>query len=85
MGLRLLAAKAAVSAGCLRRRERRCPAMADTTDTANVIIRPTIVWTVAVLAGLALNWLVPLPFAPAAVPAGWLGAMVFVLALALFA
>jgi protein-S-isoprenylcysteine O-methyltransferase Ste14 len=38
-----------------------------------------------VLAGLALNWLMPLPFIPAAVPAGWLGAMVFGLALALFA
>jgi protein-S-isoprenylcysteine O-methyltransferase Ste14 len=59
--------------------------MADTTDTANVIIRPPIAWAVAVLAGLALNWLMPLPFVPATVPAGWLGAMVFVLALALFA
>src|SRR5262249_58359247 len=52
-------------------------AMADATDTANVIIRPTIAWAVAVLAGLALNWLLPLPFVPAAVPAGWLGAIVF--------
>ena len=59
--------------------------MADTTDTANVIIRPPIAWAVAVLAGLALNWLMPLPLVPATVPAGWLGAMVFVLALALFA
>jgi protein-S-isoprenylcysteine O-methyltransferase Ste14 len=59
--------------------------MADTTDTANVSIRPPIAWAVAVLAGLALNWLMLLPFVPAAVPAGWLGAMVFVLALALFA
>jgi protein-S-isoprenylcysteine O-methyltransferase Ste14 len=59
--------------------------MADTTDTANVIIRPPIAWAVAVLAGLVLNRLMPLPFVPAAVPAGWLGAMVFVLALALFA
>jgi len=59
--------------------------MADTTDTANVIIRPPIAWVVAVLAGLALNRLMPLPFVPAAVPAGWLGAMVFVLALALLA
>jgi protein-S-isoprenylcysteine O-methyltransferase Ste14 len=59
--------------------------MADTTDTANVIIRPPIAWTVAVLAGLALNWLLPLPFVPATVPAGWLGAIVFALALALFA
>src|SRR5262249_26771127 len=57
--------------------------MADTTDTANVIIRPPIAWAVAVVAGLALNWLMPLPFVPAAVPAGWLGAMVFALALAL--
>jgi protein-S-isoprenylcysteine O-methyltransferase Ste14 len=59
--------------------------MADTTDTANVIIRPPIAWAVAVLAGLALNWLMPLPFVPAAVPAGWLGAMAFALALALLA
>jgi protein-S-isoprenylcysteine O-methyltransferase Ste14 len=59
--------------------------MADTADTANVIIRPPIAWALAVLAGLALNWLVPLPFVPAVVPAGWLGAMVFALALALFA
>jgi protein-S-isoprenylcysteine O-methyltransferase Ste14 len=59
--------------------------MADTKDTANVIFRPPIAWAVAVLAGLALNWLMPLPFVPAAVPTGWLGAMVFALALALFA
>jgi protein-S-isoprenylcysteine O-methyltransferase Ste14 len=55
------------------------------TDTANVIIRPPIAWAVAVLAGLALDRLVPLPFVPAAVPAGWVGAMVFALALALLA
>ena len=59
--------------------------MADTTDTANVTIRPPVAWAVAVLAGLALNWLMPLPFVPAASPAGWLGAMVFALALALVA
>jgi protein-S-isoprenylcysteine O-methyltransferase Ste14 len=59
--------------------------MADTTDTANVIIRPPIAWALAVLAGLVLNPLLPLPFVPATVPAGWLGAIVFALALALFA
>ena len=59
--------------------------MADTTDTANVIIRPPIAWAVAVLVGLALNWLMPLPFVPAAVPVVWLGAAVFILALALVA
>jgi len=59
--------------------------MADTTDTANVMIRPPIAWAIAVLAGLVLDWLMPSPFVPAAVPAGWLGAIVFALALALFA
>ena len=57
--------------------------MADTADTANVIIRPPIAWAAAALAGLALDWLVPLPFVPAAVPAGGVGAMVVALALAL--
>ena len=59
--------------------------MTDTTDTANVIVRPPIAWAVAVLGGLVLNWLLPLPFVPALVPAGWLGAIVLALALALFA
>jgi protein-S-isoprenylcysteine O-methyltransferase Ste14 len=59
--------------------------MADTADTAHVIIRPPLAWALAVLAGLALEWLAPLPFLPTDLPAGWLGAMVFVLALALFA
>ena len=59
--------------------------MAAATDTANVMIRPPIAWAVAVLAGLALDWLMPLRFVPAVVPAGWLGALVFALALALFA
>jgi protein-S-isoprenylcysteine O-methyltransferase Ste14 len=59
--------------------------MDDTADTAQVIIRPPLAWGLAVIAGLALNWLVPLPFLPANLPAGWLGAMVLVLASALFA
>ena len=59
--------------------------MADTADTANVIVRPPIAWALAVLAGFALNWFIPLPFLPAALPAGWFGAMVFVVALALLA
>src|SRR5262249_49043410 len=58
--------------------------MADTTETANVVVRPPIAWAIAVLAGLGLHWLMPLRLLPTAVPAGWLGAMVFVLALALF-
>jgi protein-S-isoprenylcysteine O-methyltransferase Ste14 len=59
--------------------------MADTADTANVMVRPPVALAVALLAGLALNWLAPLPFVPAAVPAAWLGALVFTVALALFA
>jgi protein-S-isoprenylcysteine O-methyltransferase Ste14 len=61
------------------------PAMDDTVDTAQVIIRPPLAWGLAIIAGLALNWLLPLPFLPADLPARWLGAMVFVLALALAA
>lgn len=57
--------------------------MADTADTAQVLIRPPLAWGLAVLAGLSLHWLVPLPFLPATVPAVWLGTAVFVLALAL--
>ena len=59
--------------------------MDNTADTAQVIIRPPLAWGLAVIAGLTLNWLVPLPFLPADLPAGWLGAMVFVLAVALVA
>src|SRR5262249_44708281 len=64
---------------------RAMPTMDDTADTAQVIIRPPLAWGLAVIAGLALNWLVPLPFLPAELPAGWLGAIVFVLAPGLFA
>jgi protein-S-isoprenylcysteine O-methyltransferase Ste14 len=61
----------------------RGPAMADNSDTAQVIVHPPLAWALAIIVGLALNWLVPLPFLSADLPAGWLGAIVFVLALAL--
>jgi protein-S-isoprenylcysteine O-methyltransferase Ste14 len=57
--------------------------MNDTPATAQVIVRPPIAWGLAVVAGLALDWLAPLPFLPAGWPVVWLGALVFVLALAL--
>ena len=57
--------------------------MNDTPATAQVIIRPPLAWALAVIAGLALDWLMPLPFLPADVPAGGLGILVFVVALAL--
>jgi protein-S-isoprenylcysteine O-methyltransferase Ste14 len=59
--------------------------MDNTADNAQVAIRPPLAWGLAVIAGLALDWLVPLPFLPADLPGGWLGAVVFGLALALFA
>jgi len=59
--------------------------MDDTADTDQVIVRPPLAWGLAIGASLALNWFVPLRFLPVGLPAGWLGATVFVLALALFA
>ena len=59
--------------------------MNDTADTAQVIVRPPFAWGLAVIAGFALDWLLPLPFLPAGLAAGWIGGLVFVLALALFA
>jgi protein-S-isoprenylcysteine O-methyltransferase Ste14 len=59
--------------------------MNDTAATAQVIIRPPLAWALAVIAGLALDWLAPLPLLPADLPAGWLGALVFAFALALAA
>ena len=56
--------------------------MTDTADTAQVVIRPPTAWLVAVLVGIALDWLMPLPFMPAALPAGWIGGAVFAVALA---
>jgi protein-S-isoprenylcysteine O-methyltransferase Ste14 len=58
--------------------------MTDTADTAQVVVRPPIAWALAVLVGLALDWVKPLPFMPAAISAGWLGGALFVIALALF-
>ena len=59
--------------------------MNDTAATAQVIIRPPLAWALAVIAAFALDWLMPLPFVPGMLPAGWLGATVFALALVLVA
>jgi hypothetical protein len=58
--------------------------MTDAADTAQVVVRPPFAWVLAVLAGLALNWLMPLPFMPVVVPAAWLGSTVIMVAVALF-
>ena len=57
--------------------------MNDTPATAQVIIRPPLALALAVLAGFALDRLAPLPFLPAGWPVVWIGALVFILALAL--
>jgi protein-S-isoprenylcysteine O-methyltransferase Ste14 len=57
--------------------------MDQATDTAGVIIRPPIAWALAVVAGLGLQWLVPLRLLPAGVPARGLGIAVIAGALAL--
>ena len=59
--------------------------MTDTPDTAQVLVRPPLAFGLAIIVGLALHWIVPLPFLPAGVPVPWLGATVFVLGFALFA
>jgi protein-S-isoprenylcysteine O-methyltransferase Ste14 len=46
------------------------------SDNPNVLIRPPIALALAAAAGLAATWLYPLPFVPAPVPAGWVGAAV---------
>ncbi len=52
-------------------------------DSSGAVVRPPIAWALAAIAGLALDSLYPLPFLPAAVPAGWLGGIVFLAGLAL--
>jgi protein-S-isoprenylcysteine O-methyltransferase Ste14 len=59
--------------------------MSGTADNAQVLVRPPLMWALAAIVGLALGWLVPVSFVPAAIPAAWLGGAVFALALALFA
>jgi protein-S-isoprenylcysteine O-methyltransferase Ste14 len=52
-------------------------------DNANAVVRPPIAWALAILAGLGLDWVYPLPSIPASVPAAWIGAAIFVLGLAI--
>jgi protein-S-isoprenylcysteine O-methyltransferase Ste14 len=68
----------------MRRREQiRQDQMRQDLDTANAAVRPPFAWLLALAAGTAANWLYPLPFVPASVPAAWVGAAVFALAFAL--
>lgn len=55
----------------------------DLRDSSGAAVRPPIAWALAVIAGLVLDWLYPLPFLPAAMSARWLGGIVFLAGLAL--
>jgi protein-S-isoprenylcysteine O-methyltransferase Ste14 len=57
--------------------------MNEVTDNSHAVVRPPIVWALAILIGLALNLLYPLPFLPASLPHGWIGAALFAAAFAL--
>src|SRR5215208_742742 len=57
--------------------------MSENASTAQVLVRPPLAWALAVITGFVLGWLEPLEFVPEDWPAGLLGAVVFVLALAL--
>jgi protein-S-isoprenylcysteine O-methyltransferase Ste14 len=52
-------------------------------DSSGAMVRPPIAWALAAVAGFALDWLYPLPLLPPAMPAGWLGTIVFLAGLAL--
>ena len=52
-------------------------------DNSGAVIRPPIALLIAFVAGLLLEWLRPLPFVPAPVPARWLGVLLFAAGFAL--
>ena len=56
--------------------------MSEATDNANVLVRPPIALLLAIVAGLGLDWLYPLPFISAGFPHTWAGAALFMLGLA---
>ena len=57
--------------------------MSEAPDNANTLVRPPVALVMALIAGLAFDWLSPLPFIPVGLPHVWVGAGVFVLGLAL--
>lgn len=58
-------------------------ASGSSSDTSGPVVRPPIALALAIVAGLVFHWLYPLPFLPAAMPAGWVGGLVFLSGLAL--
>jgi protein-S-isoprenylcysteine O-methyltransferase Ste14 len=57
--------------------------MEATTDKSNAVVRPPIAWAVAIVAGVGIDALYPIPFVPTSVPTAWTGGAIFALGLAL--
>ena len=55
--------------------------MAEEVDAPGVLIHPPIALVLAIVAALALNWFVPLPFTPDGFPRIGLGSLLIILAL----
>jgi protein-S-isoprenylcysteine O-methyltransferase Ste14 len=57
--------------------------MSATADTSNAIVRPPIALALALVSGLALDWLYPLPFVRPSIPHVWVGGVTFAAGFAL--
>src|SRR5262249_61126059 len=57
--------------------------MSQDTDASNAVVRPPVAWIVALITGVAADWLYPLRFVPASVPGAWVGGGCFPAAVAL--
>jgi protein-S-isoprenylcysteine O-methyltransferase Ste14 len=57
--------------------------MGEAVDNANVLIHPPIAWALAIVAGLGVGWLLPLPFVPTPIPHAWVGSGLFAVGFAL--
>ena len=55
------------------------------SDHADVVIRPPILWVLLVAAGIGLDFLISLPFMPEGFPAAWVGGGVWLAGFALAA
>lgn len=56
--------------------------MNEVPDNSHAVVRPPIAWALAILVGLALNSLYPLPFLPESTPHALIGAALFAAAFA---
>src|SRR5262245_39525175 len=57
--------------------------MSQDTDASNAVVRPPVALILALAAGVAADWLYPLPFLPASVPGAWVGGAILAIAFAL--